>query len=659
MPKYKQVTQSKPATARQRPAVEAVKRRGGGVGTRWRGVMRQSSHDVFKSVAEWTPAEQPHRAFEMGGCTASKLAQLPFDMAGLERTFITREQPVQSMRVLPFKMVPAGDEKLARPDEEKLPVNIAYMRARFCEVLSSLKSHTPLLKRLKLVLGAGVVRGLLPAEQFVGFPRAVETSLGLGLEQVLCAVLRAPEHVVLAYTLDGMVSQLHAHTPLRCHGFQAMHTDVVPSRVCGGGGAGGGGGDGDGDGDGDGAAITMLGGIAAAAEGNDDDALIFDDNAAEAMPAEGVRDDGALVFADAEKKGDSAAAPTEEAAPPKGAEAVPVRRRRGGAHAPRDVYTYDPDRFGVPLKALRRAVSLPAVHMAPVKAVEIVLYQSAAKQTWFLLGARLSEASEELQPYLKTRDLELMDTQFPLLPSFLPLNHPGMSVFFAGTRYDALSQRAFAEVRKSMGTIVAACTATPSFTDVLLALQSFPLFMHSKMYESYRAFEGLRRVLNLFKALDDMLHFFAQHLTEAFAAGKEPELISTEAYDALRDATPLEAYMQLETAAFTRKSGGTAAPPQFIVYGRYKPAIASGLRPCAFTERAVAALTAAGMAHEVVEVVSATDYIVPISKPASHTTVPVVFVKYGEVPSDDMVQFIGGFTELSDFLKALPPPPPP
>ena len=278
------------------------------------------------------------------------------------------------------------------------------------------------------------------------------------------------------------------------------------------------------------------------------------------------------------------------------------------------------------------------------------MWKHVAPHAWFVLGARLNQT--DLQPYVQSSELELQDTEFPLLPSCIPLHHPGMSVFFAGTRYDALHKKGFQDVRKALGKIVSACAPTPGFTDVLLILQSFPLFMHSNLYEQYRAYEGTRRVHAMFKALDSLMQHYAHHIKDAIAKGTEPVLISFKEYDALGAMKPYDALLALQERF--RKRGADAndaGEDTFIVYGRYKPSIASGAKPCPFTVKAVDALLAAKLQYEVVEVLSAADAIVPMTKPAAHTTVPVVFIRRGDAGIDDALEFIGGFTDLQSLLS--------
>ena len=584
----------------------------------WKQVLGAASRAVLLGLPIWEPSTEHGQKWDMGACDARVLEHLPFDMHGFENTFITREDMLHPARVAPFKSVPFSETPKA---PETVPVNVAYMRARFCQILTSMKSLAPLLRSLKLIIGAGVVRGLLPAEQFVGFAHVTDGGIGYGVAQMLSAILRSPEHAVLAYTLDGMVTRLSKSTPLHSHGFSIGDSDVVPSKEC---------------------RHATLGGVSGDGlpEGLGPDGMP-EGLGPDGMP-EGLGPDGMPEGLGPD--GTRPAAPADASAA--------GRKRARAPPAPVNVYTYDPDRYGVPIAALRAAAVTGRSSLESVQDMDVVLHEDASSRTWYLLGARLNPS--DLQPYVKTRNMELHDTHFPLLPSYLPLDHPGIAVFFAGTRYDVFSARDFKGVRAALGTIVAACTQTPSFTDVLLAMQNFPLFMHSKIYEQYRGHEGSKRVHEQFKQLDFYLQYFENHLQEAFQKGEEPQLLSVAAYDALADATPFEALAVLQDA-FNGKLRANAAPKDpdtYFVYGRYKPAVTSGLRPCPFTVKAVEALVAAKLPHEVVEVRNAADATVPLSKPLTHTTVPVVFIKHGDVVgAENTMEFVGGFTDLERHLK--------
>ena len=314
---------------------------------------------------------------------------------------------------------------------------------------------------------------------------------------------------------------------------------------------------------------------------------------------------------------------------------------------PRDVYTYDPDKFGVPLAFLRDSIAAAHTDVSFQNKMDVYFQDDVAPRTWYSIGARLHQP--DLQPYIKSRNMDLLITMYELLPSYIPLHHPGMSLFFAGTRYDELNDSGFQFVRGTLGTIVASCVPTPSFTDVLLLLQSFPVFMHNQLYEQYRAREGLQRVHDLFKGLDVLLEIFADHLVESFRENKPPTKITVEQYDALGAMAPFDAIKFLQDLSFARTAD---SEQKYVVYGRYKPLETSHLRPCPFTVKAVEALHDAKLPYSVVEVASAADPAVPITKPATHTTVPVVFLQRHIAASDDLLEFIGGYTDLVAHIES-------
>jgi len=260
-----------------------------------------------------------------------------------------------------------------------------------------------------------------------------------------------------------------------------------------------------------------------------------------------------------------------------------------------------------------------------------------------------------------TPDISVAGTMFPLIPEFVRLDSPAVSKFFAGTRYGGYDSN-FTQVRQRVGEVVSFCAPAPSAADVLHILTNYPLFQHSRMHQVYHALSHVDRMKKTMKRLDAELYNLDAMWLRHFQGHGEAPGMTEEQYDALGTYTPaqLEDFFDKHKQAIdARGAAGKPDAPKvtYEVYGRYdQDALAKAyprqsLRPCPYTIKAVELLKSKGLPFVVREVPNWSHPSIPVQKPLSHQTVPVVFARDTSLPHGHSLQFVGGFSDLEAALN--------
>jgi len=321
-----------------------------------------------------------------------------------------------------------------------------------------------------------------------------------------------------------------------------------------------------------------------------------------------------------------------------------------------EVYPYDPSAWGLDLWS---AAPKPAAETADGE-MDTVL-PAPFPFVWFRFGARLGR--HERLPCVSAEEIGFLGTLCPLLPRFVSLDDPGLSLFFAGTRYTVLDPD-FVAVRQALGRTVAMSGVSPTPADVLVLLENYPPYMHARLAFQYHVLDQVARLKEAMDGAQPQMRYLEEQWVLHFmdpAAHRAP--MDPDAYEALGNQPAHAVIRELDALSAPSHKDASGPPPseEWQVFGRFQQAELDlafptlNLTPCPFTQRVVAALSSRRPAAtvQVIEVVDARDGRIPMEKPPSHLTVPVVFRR---ATGQGAWVFVGGCDDAVAYMETTPSP---